>query len=143
MQKKELEIWEIIIETLSAAALIIFIGLQIYYSYLYESSMITILFRLLPVMLLYAGMIVLQIFPERLNGRNSEPLQGMVRIYAVRMVRNIKLLLMLGVLFPSVADVLGISANAAYSLLILGGILGTIAYYFYRIYTYNTKKKGK
>ena len=142
MPKKEPQLWEIIIETLSAAALMIYFGLQLYYGYLYESSITTMLFHLLPAVLLYAGLVVLQLFPEFLNGRNSEPLQGMVRTYAVRMVRNIKFLLMLGVLFPSIADILGISADAAYSLLILGGILANIGYYIYRIYKYNTKKKG-
>ena len=142
MPKKETELWEIIIEAITAAALIGYVGLQIYYGYLYESSMITMIYHLLPVALLYAGMIVLQVFPEFLNGTNSEPLQGMVRTYAVRMVRNIKFLLMLGVLFPSVADILGLAVDAAYSLLILGGILGTVGYYIYRIFQYNHKKKG-
>lgn len=143
MPKKETEIWEIIIETAAAVAALVILGLQIYYGYVYESSVVTMLYHLLPLALLYAGMTVLQIFPEFLNGGNSEPLQGMVRTYAIRMVRNIKLLLVLGMLFPSAADVLGIQVNAAYSLLVLGGILINIGYYIYRIYKYNTRKKGR
>ncbi len=108
-----------------------------------ESGIATMVYRLLPLVLLYAAMTVLQIYPEFLNGMGSEPLQGMVRVYAVRMVRNIKLLLVFGILLPSAADVLGISVDEAYSLLVLAGILGNIGYYILRIYKYNTKKKGR
>lgn len=143
MPKKEWELWEAVIEAVAVAALLVFFGLQIYYGVIYESSFVTIGYHLLSAVLLYAGLTVLQMFPEFLNGRNSEPLQGMVRIYAIRMVRNIKLLLILGIVFPSAADVLGITANAAYSFIISGGVLLDIGYYIYRIYQYNTKKKGR
>lgn len=142
MEKKEYKIWEIIIETVTAVGVIVFLGLQIYYRYVYESSFIVFLYHFLPVILLYAGMTVLQMFPEFLNGKNSEPLQGMVRVYAVRMLRNAKLLLILGLLLPSVADALGMGMNAAYSILIMAGILLNIVYYLYRIYYYNSQKKG-
>lgn len=143
MPRKDMQIWEIIIESVTAVAVLAIIGMQLYYGYLYESGIGTIIYRLLPLVLLYVGLTVLQVFPELLNGVGSEPLQGMVRIYAIRMVRNIKLLLTLGMLLPSAADVLGISVNAAYSLLVLAGILGNIGYYIFRIYQYNAKKKGR
>lgn len=143
MPKKETELWEIIIEAVAAVAALVFIGLQVYYSYIYENVMVTLVYHLLPFVLLYAGMTILQIFPEFLNGAGSEPLQGMIRTYAVRMIRNIKFLIVLGMLFPSAADVLGIEVDAAYSLLVFGGILLNIGYYIYRIYQHNTKKKGR
>ncbi len=141
MTKREWEIWEIIIETITLIAVGVFFGLQIYYVYVYESSILTLLYHLLPMFLLYAGPAVLQIFPELLNGFGSEPLQGKVRIYAVRMVRNSKMLVVFGILAPAVADVLGMKMNAAYSLLIMAGVLGNIGYYLYRIYQYNIKEK--
>ena len=143
MMKKETEIWEIVTETVTALAVLVYIGLQIYYSYAYESSTVTILYHLLPVLLIYIGLTVLQIFPELLNGIKSEPLKGMVRIYAIRMVRNSKLFLILGMLLPSVADAIGIGMNPAYSLLLMAGVLGTVACYLYRIYQYNKSQERK
>ena len=143
MPKKDIQVWEIIIESIAAVAAVVIIALQLYYGYIYESGIATMVYRLLPLVLLYAAMTVLQIYPEFLNGMGSEPLQGMVRVYAVRMVRNIKLLLVFGILLPSAADVLGISVDEAYSVLVLSGILGNIGYYILRIYKYNTKKKGR
>ena len=141
MEKKDLEVWEIVTEVLTAAAAVVFFGLQVYYKYLYESGIVTLLYHLLPVLLLYTGMTVLQMFPELLNGRGSEPLLGKVRIYAIRMVRNIKFMLVLGMLIPSVGDAVGAGVNAAYSLLVMAGILLDIGYYLYRIFQYNSKKK--
>ncbi len=143
MGKRDLEAWEIVMETVTAVAVLVYIGLQIYYHYAYKGTMVTILYHLLPVILLYAGMTVLQAFPELLNGSRSEPLKGMVRTYAVRMVRNSKLLLILGMLLPSAADALGVGMDPVYSLLLMGGVLGTIAYYLYQIYRYNKNQEGK
>lgn len=140
MEKKELNIWEIIIETVTIIGVIVFLGLQIYYGYVYKRSLIVFLYHFLSVILLYAGLTVLQIFPEFLNGKNSEPLRGMVRIYAVRMIRSAKMFVILGMLLPSVADALGVRMSAAYSFLIMAGVLGSIGYYLYRIYRYNSKK---
>ena len=38
MEKKDLEVWEIVTEVLTAAAAVVFFGLQVYYKYLYESE---------------------------------------------------------------------------------------------------------
>ena len=142
MSKKEPDLWELVVETVTIVAALVFLGLQIYYGYVYQSSLVTLLYHLLPALFLYAGMLVLQRYPELLNGFGSEPLQGKVRMYAIRMVRNSKLLVVLGMLFPSAADALGIEMNGAYSLFIMAGILGNIGYYLYRIYQYNSKQKG-
>ena len=139
--KNEWRIWEIIIETITVIAVIVFVGLQIYYGYIYERSVMTLLYHLLPVLFLYAGMTVLQMYPELLNGNSGEPLQGKVHMYGVRMVRNCKMLVIFGMLFPSAADALGIEMDAAYSLLIMAGVLGTIVYYQVRIYQYNSSQK--
>ena len=141
--KKESELFEIVIETVTALAILIYIGLQIYYAYTYESSITVVLYHFLPVLFLYIGMTMLQIFPEYLNGIKSEPLKGMVRVYAVHMVRINKMFLIIGMLLPSIADALGIRMNPAYSLLLMGCVLGTIVYYLYKIYQYNKKQGGK
>lgn len=140
MGKKEWEIWEIVIETVTAVALAAYFGLQAYYGYVYESGAAVMFYHILPPALLYACMVLLQRFPEFLNG-GGEPLKGKVRVYAVRMVRTCKMILVFGALFPSAADVLGIEINAAFSLFVAGGVLAAAGYYLYRIFQYNSKKK--
>lgn len=137
MRRGEMGIGDIIVEALSIAAVLIYLGLQIVYRQLYGISADKMLYHFLPVILLYAGMMVVQFFPELLNGRNSEPLKGKVRIYAVRMVRICKLLLILGILLPSISDVCGVRINEAYSLIGMVGVLAVIGYYLYRIWQYN------
>lgn len=141
MEKREMKAWEAVMEALGVMAVMAFLGMQIYYGYRYERSLAALLSHFLPVILLYTGMTVLQMHPEFLNGRNSEPLKGIVKTYAVRMVRNAKLLLILGMLIPSAADLLGVEMNASYSILIMAGMLGNIGWYLYRIYQYNSGKK--
>lgn len=141
MDKRGQKAWEAVVEAVAVMAVLAFFGMQIYYGYMYERSLSALLSHFLPVILLYAGMTMLQMYPEFLNGRNSEPLKGMVKIYAIRMARNAKLLLILGMLIPSAADLLGIEMNASYSIFIMMGILGNIGWYLYRIYQYNSKKK--
>lgn len=141
MAKHEWRLWEAVIEAVALIAMLMFFGLQIYYGYAYESSIERMLYHILPVVFLYAALTVLEIFPELLNGRNSAPLKGMVRIYAVRMARNIKCFLVLGMIVPSVADVLGILVNGAFSLAVMGSILLNIGYYLYRIYRHNAGRK--
>lgn len=143
MSKRQLQLWEVIAEIITIIAVLIYLGMQIYYHYIYETTWDTMLYHLLPVAIIYAGMLVLQIYPELINVGGGEPLKGMVRVYAIRMIRNSKLLFVLGMLFPSAADALGIGMDGAYSLLIMGGILGIIGYYLYRIYRYNVNQTKK
>lgn len=131
---------DIVIETITATAALLFVGLQIYYRVLYRTPWMTIVYHILPMALIYAGMLVMQRFPELLNGWNSEPLPGKVRVYAVRMLRWCKLFLVLGLLIPTVGDVLGAGIDPAYSILVMAGVSGAIAYYLYRIYRNNSSR---
>lgn len=143
MKKEELGILDIVVETLTVIAVLAFFGLQIYYRVIYRTGWKTMVYHLLPVVLIYIGTLVLQAFPELLNGINSEPLQGKVRTCAVRMVRNSKLFLIVGMLIPGIGDVLGMEIDPAYSLLVMACILGVIGYYLYQIYRYNKEKNHK
>lgn len=132
--------WDIVLEVLTAMAVFIFTGLQIYYRTLYQTSLGVVVYHMIPMILIYAGILILQRFPELLNGWNSEPLEGQVRGYAVRMARTCKLFLVFGLLIPSIGDVLGIEIRAGYSLGIMACILATIGYYLYRIFKYNSSQ---
>lgn len=76
MVKKDWKVWEIVTESLAAAAAVVYLGLQIYYGYLYESMGTAIVYRVLPAAFLYAGMTVLEIVPELLNAGGKEKLGG-------------------------------------------------------------------
>lgn len=145
MHKQEIRIWDIVTETLTAIAVLLFVGLQIYYRLIYQTMLSTLVYHMIPMLLIYAGMLILQRYPEFLNGWNSEPLVGKVCVYAVRMVRMCKMFLVFALLIPSVCDVLGFAINAAYSLFIMACILINIGYYLYRIFQYNSSqnKKGR
>ncbi|MBO5373789.1 MAG: hypothetical protein J6A75_13870 [Lachnospiraceae bacterium] len=143
MQKDKSEILDVVIETLSAAGILLYLGVQFYYRMLYETVWTTFLYHLVPVIFMYAGMLFLQKNPEWLNGRNSEPLQGKVRFYAIRMIRNCKFFIVLGILVPGVADIIGIQLRSGYSLLIMLCVLVVIGYYMFRIYQYNKEQDKK
>ncbi|MDE6906410.1 MAG: hypothetical protein K2P76_16070 [Lachnospiraceae bacterium] len=143
MRKSEMGIGDIIVESLTIFGVILYLGLQMFYICRYPVRGMTMVSHFLTVLLLYGGMIVLQCHPEFLNGRGSEPLTGKVRIYAVRMVRICKFLIVYGILVPSMADIMGMGINEAYSLIVMIGILAVIAYYIYRIYQYNREEERK
>lgn len=143
MRKNEMTIGDMIVESVTVFGLILYIGLQFFYLSQYTVQGLTVVYHFLPMILLYAGMLLLQFRPEFLNGRGMEPVTGKVRIYAVRMVRICKLLLVYGIVVPSAADVAGINLNAAYSLIVMGCILAVIAYYIYRIFQYNRDEDKK
>ncbi len=143
MRKNEMGIGDIIVESLTIFGMILYLGLQMFYICRYPIHGMTMVFHFLAVLLLYGGMMVLQCHPEFLNGRGSEPLTGKVRIYAVRMVRLCKFLIVYGILVPSMADVMGMSIDEAYSLIVMAGVLAVIAYYIYRIYQYNKEEEKK
>lgn len=143
MRRNEMGIGDMIIECLTIFGLIFYLGTQMYYHSQYPISAVTMVYHFLPILLLYAGMFMLQLHPEFLNGRGSEPVVGKVRIYAVRMVRICKFLIVYGITVPSVADAAGVGINEAYSLIIMLCILAVIAYYIFRIYQYNREEDKK
>lgn len=143
MRKSEMAMGDIIVESLTIFGLLLYLGLQMFYLSQYPIQGMAVVYHFLPVILLYAGMLLLQFHPEFLNGRGGEPVTGKVRIYAVRMVRVCKFLLVYGIVVPSVGDAAGIRINEAYSLIVMFCILAVIAYYIYRIYQYNRERDKK
>lgn len=141
MRKNEMETGDIVAEVLALLEIGIYIGLQIFYKNIYNTGVGTLMYHLCPVLLVYAGMLTMQSMPELLNGAKSEPLEGKVRFYAVRMIRVCKLLFMTGFLVPSVADVCGIEINAAISLILMASVILVVAYYLYRIWKYNSSQR--
>lgn len=135
--------WDTISESLSILGLLGFLGLQIFCGVVYRVQVTTIACNIAAVVLIYAGFMVLQFFPELLNGTGSEPLVGKVRIYAVRMLRTVKLIIVYGVLVPSIFDGAGIDINGAYSVIVLVLIVLTIGWFLYKIWKYNKSQDKK
>ena len=72
------------------------------------------------VLLVYIGLTLLGIYPERVNGLDIEVCSGKIRSYTIHMVLYIKLIFVLSLVFTSVCDVLGADVDGAYSLITVG-----------------------
>ena len=98
-------------------------GLQVYYGIVYGAGAVRIVMNVLILILVYMGLTVLAIYPERVNGLSREVCTGAIRRYTIRMVELIKLVFVLSLLFTSICDALGFRVDAAYSLIVMGMIL--------------------
>lgn len=143
MKKHTMKPWDYTIETLCITGAVLYLILQLYYGSLYKIGVPTILVHLITMVLIFAGLTILQIFPELMNVGCKEAVEGKVRLYAVRMLRMVKLVLVLGMLVPSICDVRGTLLNAAYSLIIVVFLLLIGGYYLYRIWKYNRSQGPK
>ena len=115
MKKNHLSTETLVFEIISAIAALFYMGLQVYYGIVYGAGAVLIL--------VYMGLTVLAIYPERVNGLSREVCTGAIRRYTIRMVELIKLVFVLSLLFTSICDALGFRVDAAYSLIVMGMIL--------------------
>ena len=113
----------LVFEIISAIAALFYMGLQVYYGIVYGAGAVRIVINVLILILVYMGLTVLAIYPERVNGLPREVCTGAIRKYTIRMVELIKLVFVLSLLFTSICDALGYRVDAAYSLIVMGLIL--------------------
>ena len=118
MKKNHLSTETLVFEIISAIAALFYMGLQVYYGIVYGAGAVRIV-----MILVYMGLTVLAIYPERVNGLSREVCTGAIRRYTIRMVELIKLVFVLSLLFTSICDALGYRVDAAYSLIVMGLIL--------------------
>ena len=121
MKKNHLSTETLVFEIISAIAALFYMGLQVYYGIVYGAGAVRIVMNVL--ILVYMGLTVLAIYPERVNGLSREVCTGAIRKYTIRMVELIKLVFVLSLLFTSICDALGYRVDAAYSLIVMGLIL--------------------
>lgn len=133
MRRKDWTIAGLLVEAIAIVASLIYLGLQIYYGILYEAEPIKLIMNILVFLLVYAGLLLLQLFPEKVNRLSSMVCQGKIRQDTIWMVRLIKLIFILSLLFTSICDVMGLQIEAAYSLITAGLILITAIFYEARI----------
>ncbi len=120
---------QMIIEIISALAAFVYLGLQIYYGIVYSVGAMRIIMNVLILLLVYAGLTMLFLYPERVNGLNPSVCTGKIRRYTMRMVQLIKFIFVLSLLFTSICDALGYSIDAGYSVIAMGAIALTAIVY--------------
>lgn len=123
MKKNHLSTETLVFEIISAIEALFYMGLQVYYGIVYGAGAVRIVMNVLILILVYMGLTVLAIYPERVNGLSREVCTGAIRKYTIRMVELIKLVFVLSLLFTSICDALGYRVDAAYSLIVMGLIL--------------------
>ena len=133
MKKGNTSIPAIVAETVGAVSGLAYIGLQIYYGIAYHVAVLNLVMNLLVAVLVYAGLTLLSVYPEKINGLSPEQCTGNVRTYSIRMVRLVKLVFIASLLIPCISDALGHEMRQGYSLIAIGLMLVTAGYYEYRI----------
>ncbi len=143
MKKNEMSIFEQMLEAIGIVTAALYLGLQIYYGAIYAVSPLSLIINIAAMLLVYVGLTLLQRYPERVNNLPAQVCSGRIRIYTVRMVRLIKLIIVISLFFTSVCDVLGIEMDPGYRLIVALLILPVTVYYEYRIFHIlrNSRKK--
>lgn len=133
MKKNELTWLTMMIEAVGLVSAIIYMGLQIYYGIAYGVGFANIVMNVAAMILVYLGLTLLAVYPERVNGLTREMCSGDARKYTLRMVRLAKLIFVEGLLFTSICDVMGKQINSGYSLVVVVLMVLVAIYYEYRI----------
>ena len=133
MKKGNTSIPAVVAETICAISGMAYIGLQIYYGIAYHAAVLNLIMNLLVAVLVYAGLTLLLVYPEKINGLLPEQCTGKIRVYSVRMVRLVKLVFTASLLIPCISDALGHEMRPGYSLIVIGILLFIAGYYEYRI----------
>lgn len=129
MKKEEMTLLDLLLEALGIIGLLFYIGFQIYYGILYSVPIVTIIVNVLIMVLVYALLTGLCFFPEKVNGIKREMCKGKVKHYTIEMLRTIKLIFTLCLVFTSVCDVMGIEIQKGYSIIVVIAILVVAVYY--------------
>ncbi len=133
MKKNELTWAAMLAEAVGLVAAMVYLGLQIYYGIAYGAPVLDIVMNVAAMLLIYAGLTLLGVYPERVNGLTKEVCSGAVRKYTIRMVRSAKLIFVGGLLFTSICDVMGKQLKPGYSLIVVVLMVADALYYEYRI----------
>jgi L-asparagine transporter-like permease len=120
-------------EAVTLILALVYIGLQIFYGWSYRVAVYKFLINVFAMVLVYAGLTLLCVYPERINRLPAEAFTPEIRKLSLRMTRLAKLIFVAGVLVPCVFDALGIELIDATSLVVIGLMLADILYYEGRI----------
>ena len=107
---------DFLLEAVGIVAAMIYLGLQIYYGIVYGVAFTGIILNAAILILVYVGLTLLARYPERVNNLPKEICSGKIRKYTIHMVRAVKLIFVLSLLFTSICDAAGVQINKGYSL---------------------------
>ena len=107
---------DFLLEAVGIVAALVYLGLQIYYGIVYGVSFTGIILNAAILILVYVGLTLLARYPERVNNLPKEICSGKIRKYTIHMVRAVKLIFVLSLLFTSICDAAGVQINKGYSL---------------------------
>lgn len=129
MRKEDLTVPAILAEAVILILGITYTGMQIYYGITYHIAPVQFICNILGIILVYAGLSVLSCYPEKINRLPEEVCTGKIRTCSIRMVRLVKMIFVVGLMIPCVADVLGTEIRDAFSLVVILAILLTVIFY--------------
>lgn len=141
MKKEDMTTIDLLLEAVGIVSTLLYLGLQIYYGVAYGANLVTVLMNGAVLVLVYLGLTMLTVYPERVNGLTKEACSGQVRKYTIHMVRLIKLIFVIGLLFASICDVMGHEINSGYSIIVVVLVVLTAVYYEWKIIRILRKKK--
>ena len=113
---EEMTTVDFLLEAVGIVAALVYLGLQIYYGIVYGVSFTGIILNAAILILVYVGLTLLARYPERVNNLPKEICSGKIRKYTIHMVRAVKLIFVLSLLFTSICDAAGVQINKGYSL---------------------------
>lgn len=123
MRKEDLTVGNMLCEAVGIVSALVYAGLQIYCGMLYGVDVMTIFMNVLLMFLAYAGLTMLEIYPEKVNRLDMEVCTGKIRRYTIHMVLYVKLIFVISLLFAAICDVIGREVDGAYSLISVGLML--------------------
>lgn len=134
MRKEDLTITNAICEAVGIVATLIYAGLQVYFGIFYRVPVLNIATNIIMVLLVYVGLVLLALYPEKVNRLEPEVCKGRIRQLTIHMLLYVKLVFVGSLLFTSICDVMGRDVDGAYSLISVGLMIAIAVGYEIRIF---------
>ena len=83
MKKNEMTWQVMLIEAVGIVSAIAYLGLQIYYGIAFHVNPVNLMMNLVFMILVYVGLTLLAVYPERVNGLTREVCSGKIRQYTL------------------------------------------------------------
>ena len=133
MRREDVSVVALLLEAIDLILGLVYIGLQIFYGLYYHVPAYKFILNLLAMILVYAGLTLLALYPEKINSIPRQVCQGTIRKYSLWMVRLVKTIFVVSLLVPCVFDAMGVGIRSVYSIIVIGLILVVAGYCEYRI----------
>ena len=129
MKRSDLTIPAIIIDTVTAVCLLVYIALQVFYGLYYHVSPSGYLLNVAIVLLIFGALSYLLTIPEVLNHLAPDQCVGKIREYSLGLLRMARFIFLAGLLIPCVCDALNIGIRSSYSGIVVLLLIAVVLYY--------------